>query len=345
MQNFNRFGKLTFWLLTIILALSACQGPPKDKTLKVNPKADLNAEITGLSNKILSDSLNATLYNQRAQLYIKAEKLNNALSDVNKAMILDAKMPAAYITLSDIYLLQGKPSNALDALRKSISIDVKCTEAYVKLAKLYLIMKDYPKTSENINKALNLEPKNSEAYFLKGFVLEENGDTNKAIESYQQAVALNQNYYEAYIQLGSLYATRKSTLAAGYFNSAINIRPESKEALYILGMFYQENDQPEQAMGIYKRMISLDSTDKIAYYNSGYVNLVYLKKFKEGVELFSKAIQLDPSYTNAYFNRGYCYELLGESSKAHADYEKVLKISPNDSKSINGLNRLDKLIH
>ena len=114
--------------------------------------------------------------------------------------------------------------------------------------------------------------------------------------------------------------------------------------LYTLGRYYQKNDQPEQALGIYKRMISLDSTDKIAYYNSGYVKLVFLKKFKEVAEYFSRAIQLDPAYADAFFYRGYCYELMGDASKARTDYEKVLKITPNDAKAINGLSRLNKLI-
>jgi tetratricopeptide (TPR) repeat protein len=344
MLNINYTGKLTFWLIPIILTLSACNSNPKENVVKPTSSTDLAGEIAEISNKLASDSLNAGLFNKRAILYIKAEKLNNALNDVNKAMALDTKMPAAYITLSDIYLLQGKPGNALDALRKSIGIDENYTESYIRLARLYLIMKDYPKTTENINKALNLEPGNAQAYFLKGFVLEENGDTTRAIESYQRAVSLNQQYYEAYIQLGSLYSIQNSSLAAGYFNSALNIKPDSKEVLYMLGMLYQENDQPDQALGIYKRMIALDSTDKIAYYNSGYVKLVYLKKFKEASGLFSKAVQLDPQYADACFNRGYCYELMGEISKARADYEKVMKINPNDPKAIEGLNRLDKII-
>lgn len=344
MQNFIRHSILSFWLITLILMLSACHSKPKELVITANSASDLAKEIVVLNQEIAGDSLNAALYNKRAQLYIKAEKLNNALSDVNKAMVLDSKMPAAYITLSDIYLLQGKPGNALEALQKSIAIDAKYTESYIKLARLYLIMKDYPKTTENINKALNLEPGNAQAYFLKGFVWEENGDTTKAIESYQKAVELNQKYYEAYIQLGSLYSAKNNSLAAGYFNSALNVKPDSKEALYLLGMYYQENDQPDQALGIYNRMISVDSADKIAYYNSGYVKLVYLKKFKEAAGLFSKAIKIDPAYADACFNRGYCYELLGDIPKARADYEKVLKLTPNDPKAIEGLNRLDKIM-
>jgi len=35
---------------------------------------------------------------------------------------------------------------------------------------------------------------------------------------------------------------------------------------------------------------------------------------------------------------------MGDASKARADYEKVLKITPDDPKAIKGLNRLDKSI-
>jgi len=331
------------FLLIVMLSVSlqACKKHP-EKAASAQ-KNELDSEFAEITKKIDGDDKNADLFNHRAELYIKAEKLNDALSDVNKAIALNSKLPVAYLTLSDIYLLQGKPGNALEAIQKSIAIDNKYAEAYLRLAKLYLIMKDYEKTGENINKVLNLDPNNAKAFFLRGFALEEKGDTVKAVESYQKATTLDPQYFDAYIQLGSLYTLKKSPLAAGYFNSALNIRPKSQETLYMLGMFYQENNQPDQALGIYKRMIVLDSSNKIPYYNSGYVNLVYLKKFKEGADFFSKAIKIDSKYIEAYFNRGYCYELMGDIAKAHGDYEKALKITPNYPKAVEGLNRLDKL--
>jgi tetratricopeptide (TPR) repeat protein len=341
MKKVNASIFVSFLLVVFLLSMHSCI----DKSEKpvAEPKNELADEIDAISKKITDDDKNAALYNQRAELYIKAERLNDALSDVNKAISIDSKMPAVYLTLSDVYLLQGKPGNALEAIQKSISIDDKYAEGYLKLAKLYLVMKDYDKTSQNINKVLNLDPNNAKAYFLMGFALEENGDTIKAVEGYQKAVALDPQYFDAFIQLGSLYALKKSPLAAGYFNSALMVKPNSKETLYMLGMFYQENEQPEKALETYKRMIILDSTNKLPFYNSGYVNLVYMKKFKEGAELFSKAIKLDPKYIEAYFNRGYCYELSGDFVKARLDYEKALKITPNYPNAIEGLNRLDKL--
>jgi tetratricopeptide (TPR) repeat protein len=330
-------------LLIVMLAFSmpAC----KNHSEKTNsePKDELAGKFAEINKKIAEDNKNPALYNQRAELYIQAEKLNDALADVNKAITIDGKMAPAYLTLSDIYLLQGKPGNALESIQKSISIDNKYADAYLRLAKLYLVMKDYEKTGENINKVLNLDPNNAKAYFLRGFGLEEKGDTVNAVESYQKATVLDPQYFDAYIQLGSLYALKKSQLAAGYFNSALNVKPKSQETMYMLGMFYQENNQPDLALATYKRMMSLDSLNKLPYYNSGYVNLVYLKKFKEGAYCFSKAIKLDSKYIEAYFNRGYCYELMGDIAKARLDYEKALKITPNYPNAVEGLNRLDKI--
>jgi tetratricopeptide (TPR) repeat protein len=343
LQMKKAISSISVFILLVVFSISmnGCKNH-SDKTIAAESENDFAKQFTEINKKIADDSLNAASYNQRAELYIKAEKLNNALSDVNRAITLNEKLPVVYLTLSDIYLLQGKPGNALEAIQKSLSFDNKYVEAYLRMAKLYLIMKDYEKTGINLNKVINLDPNNAKAYFLKGFALEENGDTIRAIESLQKAVALDPQYYEAYIELGSLYALKKSPLAAGYFNSALNVKPTSKETLYMLGMFYQENNQPNQALSIYKRMISLDSSNKLPYYNSGYVNMVYLSKYSEGAESFTKAIKIDPKYLEAYYNRGYCYELSGNAPKARLDYEKALKITPNYPKAVEGLNRLDK---
>jgi len=338
--SYSHFSLLM--LVMFAFSMNACKNHSA-KTI-AEPKDELAGKFAELNKKIADDEKNAALYNQRAELYIQAEKLNDALADVNKSIAIDGKFAPVYLTLSDIYLLQGKPGNALEAIQKSISIDNKYAEAYLRLARLYLVMKDYEKTGDNIDKVLNLDPNNAKAYFLRGFGLEEKGDTVNAVKSYQKATVLDPQYFDAYIQLGSLYALKKSPLAAGYFNSALNVKPKSQETMYMLGMFYQENNQPDLALATYKKMISMDSANKLPYYNSGYVNLVYLKKFKEGADFFTKAVKLDPKYIEAYFNRGYCYELMGDISKARNDYEKALKITPNYPNAVEGLNRLDKMM-
>jgi tetratricopeptide (TPR) repeat protein len=131
-------------------------------------------------------------------------------------------------------------------------------------------------------------------------------------------------------------------MAADYLKNALNVRPNDKVALYMLGMFYQESGSYNEAIQTYQVLMKTDSTYRNAPYNIGYIYLVYLKDFGKAGAFFSKALHVDPGYYEAIFNRGYAYELGGQYDKAAADYQQTLKIKPNYEKAIDGLNRLDQ---
>jgi tetratricopeptide (TPR) repeat protein len=213
----------------------------------------------------------------------------------------------------------------------------------MKKAKLFLVMKDYENCAAAIQKAIEIEPANADAYYLKGMALMENEKMNLATESFQRAVTINQGHYDALMQLGYIWEKKDQKMAIEYFKSAVKANKLSTEALYNLGLLYQENDQPTKAIESYEMILKLDSSNKLAIYNIGYVNLVYLNKYSEGANWFTKVIKIDPDYSDALFNRGYCFELLKEKEKARLDYMQVLKLNVNDPKAIEGLNRLDKL--
>jgi tetratricopeptide (TPR) repeat protein len=236
----------------------------------------------------------------------------------------------------------GQPQNSRDALFKATSINPKDKDALLKLAKLYLIIKDYSKCYETVHQILSLDNTVASAYFTRAIGLLEQGDTNRAVTDLMQAVDNNQNYYEAYVQLGDLYAMKKDPLAEAYLKNALRIRPQSREANYMLGMYYQETAQYEKAITIYQNLSKTDSAFREASYNIGYIYLVYLKDFKKAIPFFTESLTKDPGYYQAYFNRGYAYELSGDYKKAAEDYQKALKIKVNYDKAVEGLNRLDK---
>jgi len=125
----------------------------------------------------------------------------------------------------------------------------------------------------------------------------------------------DQVYYDAYIQLGEIYSIRKNSLAVDYLKNALKIQPKSKEALYMLGMFYQENDQYDQAIETYMILVKRIQPSKEAPYNIGYIYLVYLKDFPNAVTWFRTHLGRDPGYIEAYYNRGLAYEYMGVMKK------------------------------
>jgi tetratricopeptide (TPR) repeat protein len=213
----------------------------------------------------------------------------------------------------------------------------------LKLAKLNLVIKEYPATFEYVKKALNVDPVNPRAYFIRAIALLEKGDTVRAADDLKKAVDQDQEFFDAYLELGELYSIKKDKMAADYLRNALNIRPESKEALYLLGMFYQENNQFDKALETYAILEKVDTTFKNAPYNTGYIYLVYLNDFQKAALFFSRAILKDPGYVEAYYNRGYAYELSDQINKAYSDYKMTLKLKTNYQKAIDGLNRLDRI--
>lgn len=300
-------------------------------------------ELALLNEAISNDSTIASNFTRRGEYYQKHEQLNNALADIKKAISLDPKDSKAYKVLSDIYLMMGSPQESLDALKKVIQYDKDNTEILISMAKLYLIMKDYENCAKSVETALKIDERLPLAYYIKGMALMENEKMDEAIKSFQKAVSIDQKQYEALMQLGYIFNTRDKKIAIEYFKSATLAQPDAIEAFYNLGLLYQENEQPFKAIEAYNSILKLDSTNKLALYNIGYVNLVYNADYKKAESFFDRATKVDTAYADAFFNRGYSKELQGRYAEARADFRKVLKMRVNDPKAIEGLNRLDKV--
>ena len=325
-----------------LLILFACgnhqsteQGIANTDSLPVNL-----AEIT---KKIEADPQNAELYNQRAIMYLDRKETDKALTDINKAITIDSKNSLYLRTLSDIYFATGKLRNCQEALNKAIEMNPDDAEAVLKLAELYYYLKDYKKTFEFADNALKIDKLNAKADFIKGMAYKDLGDTAKAVRSFQIAVEKDQEYFHAYMQLGLMYSVKHNPLAIDYFNNALNINPQSTEALYSLALFYQENNEYNKAIEKYTTILQLDPKNKYAHYNLGYIHLVYLQVYNVAIKHFSDAIMCDPTYAEAYYNRGYSYELSGNVMAARNDYKKALEIRVNYQKAIEGMNRLDNI--
>lgn len=336
----------TAWLsiIVFILFLVSCINENKEKAGEKSVSDTVKITLDDLTKQIAKNSSSPDLYNKRAKYYMLDHEFDKALKDINNAVTLSPANPVYYITLSDIYLLQGQTKNCAESLAKAISLDPRNNEALLKLAKLNLILKEYPATFEYVKKALLVDAFNPHAYFIRAIALLEKGDTVRAADDLKKAVDQDQEYFDAYMELGELYSIKKDKMAADYLRNALNIRPKSKEALYLLGMFYQENEQYDKAIETYVTLGKVDTSFRNAPYNTGYIYLVYLKDFQQAVTFFTQAIQRDPGYAEAYFNRGYAYELSGQLDKAYSDYKMTLKLKTNYQKAIEGLNRMDKVM-
>ncbi|MCF8404814.1 MAG: tetratricopeptide repeat protein [Bacteroidales bacterium] len=335
-------SKYLYGLVMVLLVYSCSTDSTKNEqkesstTLKKS-----SSQIELLNEKIKNDTINPDLFHQRSELYLQKGDYYSALKDILSALEIDSTYSTYYVTLSDVYLALGKMKKTVRALEKAIELDSDQTEAYLKLAEISVAIREYKKALTYIDIALKKDELSAKGYYLRGLVMMENGDTIRGIRNFQKSIDVQQNYMDAHIQLGMLYAEKKNKLAVDYFNNALNIEPDNIDVKYYLAMFYQENADYEKAIQTYNSILDQDPDFYIAYYNVGYIKLVFQKDFPEAINQFTKCIEIKDDYIDAYYNRGFAYELLKDVENSRKDYKKTLELLPNYEKAIDGLNRID----
>lgn len=346
---FFSFISLFLWMLTVN---TACVNKVKtnNDTLDSVSINNESPEIKAISDKIAKDDDNPDLYHERAKLYIKLNDVEAARLDMQKVISIDTTNASYFYTLADLYFMVGKAGNSKAALEKCLSLDPKNTDALLKLAEISYLIKDFKKVREYTANVLNIDKNNATAFFIKGRAAKEDGDTIAAIKLFQKATGLNTKYYDAYIQLGIIFAAKKNPIAMDYYNNALNVMPNSPEAIYNMGMYFQETGQYNKAIEAYTSIIQVKPSGKyefylkLANYNLGYVHFQYLSMYEQASKYFNTAILADPEYVEAVYMRGLCLEKLGDVDGARRDFKKALELKPDYEKPLKGLNRLDDII-
>lgn len=334
--------KLSVIACILWLGLLACQqNKPQGERAKTTISSH-SLSVDSLTQLILNNPREASLYAERSKLMIANGKLTEAIRDLVMANQLDSLNPEYYTHLADFYLRMGKSETVSSILSRGNRLIPDNKDILYRMGNLYFYIQDYKQAMEYLNKALEVDPYFAEAYFSKGLLLNETGNAQKAIEYFQIALEREPDYYDANIQLGLLYAAKNDSLALDYYDNALHLVPDSYEAYYGKAMLYQQLELPEKALEIYEYMVThLPGEFAEVHFNRAYIEMFFYANYPEALRLFDKAIAIEPSFVEAYSNKAYCYEQLGETGNARSNYLKALELRPNYDIAVKGLNRLD----
>lgn len=110
------------------------------------------------------------------------------------------------------------------------------------------------------------------------------------------------------------------------YDESIHLNPQSAEAYYKRGFFYQNQGFVERAIEDFDKAIRIDPQFTKAYDNRAYAYL-NKKQYHLAIADCTKAINLDPNDAVSCLNRGVAYKLQGDKAKATADFEKAITLS------------------
>ncbi len=332
-------------ILMSILILSSCSENISKKNNDVKTDNAVSAEksdVDILSESIMSDSLNADLYVQRARLNLTNEKVSLAIRDINSALSIDKKNIDALLVLADVYYALGDEDNILLTLNKACEYAPLDTRPIIKLSELSFLQGNFRMANAYVDKALEMDKYNPKAYYMRGMLSMTDNDTVAALKNFMTSRMQQSDFVDPLIQMAHIYMAKNDTLAKSFFKEAIGVAPDNYYLTYDYAMYLQENGFPEEALSYYDSLLNImpDNTD--FNFNKGYVYLVYLGENELALEYFDKVLQIDPSSVDALFNKGRTYEQMGDYINAKSIYLQILRNNPDYQLAIDAVNRISE---
>lgn len=300
-------------------------------------KQNVRIEIENLDKKALE-----ALYIQKLaegwELYEKKD-FNESILSFTQAIKLNPNDYEGYVGRQTVceelknYEQLIKDSIKIIELNPNIFDYLWVCGSYRILSICYDELQDYERAIKDYSRLIELNLKSTydtEPYFKRAYCYDKLKKYDKALEDYSKVIEMYPEDEYCYRVRGEYFLKlKKYEEAVKDFSKALEFRPEDMWNTYCnRGFAYAELQQYDKALADYTRAVELNPyvVAPAAWYERGMFYKKYLKNYSAAVADFTKAIEKQTSYANAYQRRGECYQALGETKKANADFAKAKKL-------------------
>lgn len=236
--------------------------------------------------------------------YIKLGDSKKAVRELNNTLEINPDNLQARTLLAFLYTSQGEFALAEIQyeiiLNQAAKEDPENLDVRTYLSQLYFQQRKFNKATEQLKFILGKEPKNTMAKLFLGLVYDEQGLRADAIKQFQEILAIDPNDPDALNALGYIYAYAGEKLDEAEKLIVKALEKDAKNGAYVdsLGWVYYKKGQFDKAR----------------------------KKLEEAAFLEQDPVIFD-HLADTYFK-------LGDKNKAKENWQKALKLKPNDPKIV-----------
>ena len=305
-------------------------------------------------------SAHADTAREHFDLGVKAynsSKMDDALTEFQKAHELSPKEPTSLFWIGFIYLQQRHYQEALQPTLDAVALRPNMADGHLNLGNIYDGLKRYPEATKEFETAIKLEPKMprlADAYYNLGSLDLKMDRKAEALAAFQKAVSIAPT--DPYAQDGLGYAyqiTGNYAAAISAHQAATRLKPDTASFWLNLGMAQQNvaRKQLESKNGADRaagqalltaaqtslaqaqRLDPEDYTTRATYGEA----LYEAKRDEEASAQFRKAALLRPTELKPLYNLALAQSRLKHYEAAEEAYRGVLKIDPNNIGGLQGL--------
>ncbi len=148
-------------------------------------------------------AINAYAY--MAQVYQSQGDVNSAIDVYKKSLQADNQNLDTHIALGNLYITANRPQDAQAEYEKAVRIDPSASTRYY-LGQAYIQTGEYGKAEQEFQRIKNLQPNSPYGDFGLGQTYAKAGRYTDAINAFGAAIGRKPDYWEAYSEMGYAYA-------------------------------------------------------------------------------------------------------------------------------------------
>ncbi len=305
-------------LVAVVLLISTAVLAQERKDTQ-SPQAQAPAKASADSGKIaprLPDKAAAYyhyslahMYEELVSIYGRAEYATKAIQEYRAAIENDPDSEYLNAGLAELYAKTGRIAEAVREAQDILKRDPNNLEARKLLGRIYLRSLGDLQSGTQSQEVLKL-----------------------AIEQFQEIVRLEPKSVDDHLLLGRLYRLDNDLVKAeDEFKAAIQIQPDSEEAITSLAYLYNEEGDAPRAIALLNQVPDGARSGKL-YSALGYT-YEQQKEYKKAVAAYRKAVELDRD--NLESLRGLAQNLMndGQYDAALEQYRQIAEADPQDAQS------------
>ena len=318
------------FLMTTGLSLALVRAPAADAPQ--NPAPKTSQPTTQKLRNPLNDLLD------EAQAALDKNDYEAAIPPLQKFIAEKPDVAFAHFQLAYAYTALKRPDDARQEYERSIALDPKMAEAQLNLGVL-LLERQPAAAVAALRRAVELLPSESRPRYLLGLAQERSGDFSGAAESFAGATRLDPKDLASLTRLGQvLLRLGKSADAEGKFRAALELQPNSPEALQGLAQSLDQQKKP-QAVDAYRNYLAAEPDDKAARLRLVHL-LVEQQKYDEAVAENAKDNAGQPATVDDLKLRADIEINQKKLDEAITTLRRAIALAPNDAQLHGGLGRI-----
>ena len=234
----------------------------------LNNVAGAIADMESASNL---EPTNLAVLSSLANLYIKANRMQDADRIANRAVTFNKTDPQAFTTLGQVYAAEQKWDDSRKQFEQAFALDPKDVTPLMQEAETWVAQNTIPNAQAVVDRALAVDPKNVQVLVYRADLFAKQNDFTKSASAYDDAVAASNNDGEkasVLVRKATMYAqARQPQQAQAVFDSAIQQYPSVSSLHVAYGEYYIGQRDQRRAEQQFLAALQADKNDVNALFD------------------------------------------------------------------------------